>query len=88
MLDAVAELADTIVPGHGPIGGAEEVRELQAYLRACVDADGDAAAIPPGPWDSWLERERDVINVERAVQIREGRRSDMPPAMLKAIGLA
>ena len=79
MLDAVAELADTIVPGHGPIGGDEEVRELQGYLRACVDADGDPAAIPPGPWDSWLERERDVINVERAVQIVEGRRSDMPP---------
>jgi cyclase len=88
MLDAVAELADTIVPGHGPIGGAEEVRELQGYLRACHDAHGDPAAIPPGPWDSWLERDRDLINVERAVQIREGRRSDMPPAMLKAIGLA
>jgi cyclase len=88
MLDAIVGLADTIVPGHGPVGGEQEVRELQGYLRACVDADGDPSAIPSGPWDSWLERDRDAINVERAVQIAEGRRSDMPVAMLKAIGLA
>lgn len=88
MLDAVVELADTIVPGHGPIGGEHEIRELQAYLRACVDAHGDPGAIPPGPWDSWLERDRDIINVERAVQVAEGRTTEMPPSMLKAIGLA
>ena len=57
VLDAVAELADVIVPGHGPVGGDAEVRELQGYLRACVDADGDVRAIPPGPWDAWIERE-------------------------------
>jgi cyclase len=85
MLDAVAELADTIVPGHGPIGGEREIRELQDYLRACVAADGDPNAIPAGPWDSWIERERDVINVERAALLAEGR-DVMPPSMLKAIG--
>ena len=26
-------------------------------LCACVDADGDEGAIPPGPWDTWLERD-------------------------------
>jgi len=82
MLDAVVELADTIVPGHGPIGGEPEVRELQQYLRHCVEG-----SVPPGPWDTWVERERDVINIERAAILREGR-DDMPPAMLKAIGLA
>jgi cyclase len=87
MLDAVVELADTIVPGHGPIGGEAEARELQAYLRACVDAKGDPSAIPPGPWDGWLERERDAINVERAALLAEGH-DLMPPSMLKAIGLA
>jgi cyclase len=86
MLDAVAELADTIVPGHGPIGGERETRELQNYLRACVAANGDPNAIPAGPWDSWIERERDVINVERAALLAEGR-DVMPPSMLKAIGL-
>ena len=46
VLDAVVELADTIVPGHGPVGGDAEVRELQAYLRACVAADGDVRGDP------------------------------------------
>jgi cyclase len=85
MLDAVAELADTIVPGHGPIGGEREVRELQGYLRACVAANGDPNAIPAGPWDSWIERERDTINVERAALLAKGE-DVMPPSMLKAIG--
>jgi cyclase len=87
MLDAVAELADTIVPGHGPVGGEKEVRELQTYLRHCVAANGDAAAIPPGPWDQWLDRDpRDRINVERAALLAQGR-DEIPPAMVEAIGL-
>jgi cyclase len=82
MLDVVTDLADVIVPGHGPVGGEAEVRELQTYLRHCV-----AGTIPPGPWDSWPEREqRDTINIERAALLRDGR-DEMPPAMGKAIGL-
>jgi cyclase len=81
VLDAVAELAGTIVPGHGPVGGEPEVRLLQQYLRHCA-----TGTIPPGPWDAWPEREpRDRINVERAALLAEGR-DEMPPAMLKAIG--
>ncbi len=81
-LDAVADLADTIVPGHGPLGGAGDVAALADYLRHCA-----AGAIPPGPWDGWLEREeRDAINIERAALLRAGR-DEMPPAMLRAIGL-
>jgi cyclase len=83
MLDAVVELADTIVPGHGPIGGEPEVRELQRYLRHCVDG-----TIPPGSWDEWLERdERDAINIERAAILRQGR-DEIPLSMIKALGLA
>jgi cyclase len=86
-LDVVVDLADVIVPGHGPVGGAEEVRDLQAYLRACVAANGDPAAIGSGPWDGWIDREeRDAINVERAALLAAGR-DEMPPAMLRAIGL-
>ena len=82
MLEAVADIAGVLVPGHGPIGGEAEVRELQAYLCACVDG-----AIPPGPWDTWLERERDVINIERAAMLVRGDDA-IPPSMLKVMGLA
>jgi cyclase len=87
VLDAVAELAEVIVPGHGPLGGEADVRELQTYLRHCVAvANGSEPAIPPGPWDSWPEREpRDAINVERAQLLARGQ-DEMPPAMLRAIG--
>ena len=87
VLDAVVGLATTIVPGHGPVGGESEVRHLQAYLRHCVAANGNVGAIPPGPWDRWLERDRDAINVQRAAMLGAGN-DGMPPAMLKAIGLA
>jgi len=82
VLEVVAELADVIVPGHGPVGSAAEVRDLQAYLRHCVEG-----SIPPGPWDQWTDRaERDPINIEKAAMLRAGD-DGMPPTMLKAIGL-
>jgi cyclase len=87
VLDFVGELAGTIVPGHGPIGGAAEITALQQYLRHCVAvARGDAAAIPPGPWDSWPERDpRDAINIERAALLAAGQ-DVMPNSMLRAMG--
>lgn len=88
VLGAVVDLAPRIVPGHGPIGGETEVLALQAYLRACVEADGDPSTIPPGPWDTWIERERDAINVERATMLARGEPPDsVPPSMLRAIGM-
>jgi cyclase len=81
MLDVVAELGDVIVPGHGPVGGETEVRELQAYLQHCVEG-----TIPPGPWDAWPERaQRDPINIERAALLRE-HRDEIPPSMVTALG--
>jgi cyclase len=81
VLDAVAELADVIVPGHGPVGGEAEVRALQQYLRHCVSGE-----IPAGPWDAWPERDpRDTINIERARLLTNGR-DEIPPAMLRALG--
>ena len=84
-LTAVADLAETIVPGHGPVGGRSEVRELQAYLIACVEAQGDPSAIPAGPWDGWADRHLDTINVERAHLLARGD-DRIPSAMLRAIG--
>jgi cyclase len=86
-LARLAELAPIVVPGHGPIGGAEEVRDLQAYLRACVAAAGDPARIGPGPWDGWADREHDIVNVERAALLAAGD-DRVPPAMLRMAGLA
>jgi cyclase len=81
-LEVLPDLAETIVPGHGPIGGAEEVADLRAYLRHCVEGE-----IPPGPWDTWIERaERDPINIEKAAMLREGA-DGFPPSMLRALGL-
>ena len=47
----------------------------------------ETRAIPPGPWDTWLERERDAINVERAALLARGD-DRIPDAMLRAIGMA
>ena len=44
-LDTLADLAPVIIPGHGPVGGEREVRECQGYLRACLAANGDPAAL-------------------------------------------
>lgn len=79
-LDTVLEWGDIIVPGHGPVGGIAEVRLLQSYLRACVAADGDPAALASGPWETWSERRFDIVNVERAARLAGG--DDSPPASL------
>jgi len=87
VVDALPDLAGTIVPGHGPVGGEAECRDLARYLRHSVAAAGDPGAIPPGPWDGWLERaERDAINVERAAMLARGEDA-VPPSMLRALGL-
>jgi cyclase len=86
-LDRLAELAPIVVPGHGPIGGIEDLRDQQAYLRACVAAAGEAATLPPGPWDLWSDREHDAINVERAAMLADGD-GGVPPSMLRLAGLA
>lgn len=86
-LDRLIELAPIVVPGHGPIGGEEEVRDLQAYLRACVAARGDLGRLGKGPWDRWRDREHDAINVERAARLGDGDDS-VPESMLRLVGLA
>jgi glyoxylase-like metal-dependent hydrolase (beta-lactamase superfamily II) len=86
-LDRLGELAPLVVPGHGAIGGEEEVRALQAYLRACVAARGDVERIGTGPWDGWRDREHDVVNVERAALLADGDDA-VPPSMLRLAGLA
>jgi cyclase len=82
----LVELAPVIVPGHGPIGGAEEVADLEAYLRATVAAEGDPSRVGDGPWRRWTDREWDEVNVERAALLAEGR-DEPPAALLRRLGL-
>jgi cyclase len=86
-LDRLLELAPVIVPGHGPIGGAEEIADLQGYLRATVAAEGDPSRIGDGPWRRWTDREWDEVNVERAALLAEGR-DEPPTALLRRLGLS
>lgn len=85
-LSGLPELGTTVVPGCGPIGGETELIALAAYLYACVDADGDPGAIPPGPWDAWADRANDEVNVERAALLAAGD-TRIPPSMLRRVGL-
>lgn len=85
-LDAVADLGSTFVPGHGLPAERSALADQAAYLRACVAADGDPAAIPAGPWDNWTDRRFDEVNVERATRLSRGDH-DTPQAMYRLLGL-
>ena len=82
----IAALGPRLVPGHGPIGDGDDLLAQSAYLYACVDAAGDASAIPPGPWDQWSARANDGVNVERAALLMSGD-TQIPPSMLRRAGL-
>lgn len=85
-LDTLLAWGEIFVPGHGPIGGREEVQALQEYLRSCVDAEGDLAALADGPWRSWPGHEYHIVNVERAALIAGGE-DGPPPSLLELLGL-
>ena len=82
----ITALGPRLVPGHGPIGDGDDLLAQSAYLYACVDAAGDASAIPPGPWDQWSARANDEVNVERAALLMSGD-TQIPPSMLRRAGL-
>ncbi len=86
-LEQIADFATTVVPGHGTPGGKADLLDLIGYLRAVVAVDGDAAALPEGPWDDWSNREFDNVNVERAARLRRGDR-EIPAAMFELLGLS
>ena len=79
-LDTLIDWGEIFVPGHGAIGGREEVETLQAYLEACVHAEGSVDALSDGPWRDWPGQHYHEINVERAAGVAAGDPS--PPASL------
>jgi glyoxylase-like metal-dependent hydrolase (beta-lactamase superfamily II) len=76
----VLELAaDVVVPGHGPIGTRQDVRQLRDYLvlvrgeakkrfDAGMPAEAAARDIKLGVYASWRESERILPNVMRCYQ--------------------
>jgi len=70
---------DTIAPGHGPVAGKAELREMRDYLKSIRDqartafeagrSERDAAqGIDLGEYASWAEPERLPLNVGRLYQ--------------------
>ncbi|MGH1492959.1 MAG: hypothetical protein ACRBK7_26795 [Acidimicrobiales bacterium] len=86
-LQQVLELGSTIVPGHGPPGGAADVNDLIGYLSACIEADGRPERIPPGAWDTWSDRRFDAVNVERAAMLARGV-DEVPQSMFALLGFS
>jgi glyoxylase-like metal-dependent hydrolase (beta-lactamase superfamily II) len=67
---------DTIVPGHGPVGGKKDLAEMAEYFRslkveakkrydAHMSAGAAAADIKMGKFDNWMGPERIVMNTVR-----------------------
>ena len=74
---------ELIVPGHGPLAGADAVRELKAYFeylyeqaRRCraegMTALEAARAIALDRWADWGDPERLVVNVDNIYRELEG----------------
>jgi len=74
---------EVIVPGHGPLAGPDEVRELKAYFEylyseararhaAGMTALQAARSISLERWADWGEAERLVVNIDNIYRELEG----------------
>ncbi len=83
------ESVETIVPGHGPLGGKSELRDMRGYLEllwregrrsfdAGVSPGRAAAAIDLGKYASWTDPDRIAVNMARLYsELRGTIRPDM-----------
>ncbi|MEU9982379.1 MBL fold metallo-hydrolase [Streptomyces sp. NPDC050856] len=90
VVDRLRALApETVVPGHGPVGGPELLDSTAAYLRHVqrLAAEGIAAGLTPletareadlGPFASLIDSERIVPNLHRAYAEARGARPGHP----------
>lgn len=94
-LRAVEQMAalepETVVPGHGPVGGRELFTPVADYLHFLIDAAADARdrgfspleaarRLDLGRFGQMPERERIVGNLHRALADLEGTEPDFPRA--------
>ncbi|MEY2567742.1 MAG: cyclase [Actinomycetota bacterium] len=81
--DLMALEPRTVVPGHGPVGTVADIRLVRDYLAAVLDhgraavasgvsLDDALATFDAGPVGEWIEAERNLVNVERAMQEARG----------------
>ena len=73
--DIIREMEiETIIPGHGPVGGKRELQDMQEFMQFMVDQTRDcfanglseedaAKAIDIGDWAKWPEAERKEMNI-------------------------
>ena len=70
------ESVETIVPGHGPVGGKAELRDMRGYLdllwqegrksfNAGLSPGRAAAGIDLGRYASWTDPDRIAVNMAR-----------------------
>jgi cyclase len=81
--DLLALQPAVVVPGHGPVGGASDIALVRDHLaallshgRAAVETgaslDDALAEFDPGPVSDWIEGERTLVNLERAMPEARG----------------
>jgi cyclase len=97
-VERLAALApETIVPGHGPVSGPDVLDDQLAYLRFVHDvaAEGRRAGLGPldaareadlGPFAGWLDPERLVGNLHRAMAELDGAEPGADLDLVAAIG--
>jgi glyoxylase-like metal-dependent hydrolase (beta-lactamase superfamily II) len=72
-----------VVPGHGPVGGVDDVRLVRDHLQALfehgrravgagVSLDEALSEFDAGQVGEWIESERTLVNLERAMQEARG----------------
>ena len=80
---------ETIIPGHGPVGGKQELEDMREYLdfmvtktRECFEGgltqEEAAKAINIGDWAKWPEAERKEMNIATLYNTFEGERNSQP----------
>lgn len=100
-LERIAALEPAVlVPGHGPLCGAEGALELRDYLvyvreesrrlygEGVAEVLEAARRIDPGPWSGWTQPERLVFNVARAFRELRGGAFDEPVPVAELLDAA
>ena len=80
---------ETVIPGHGPVGSVQTLRDLREYLvqvnslaeaavRAGTGVDDALAEFDPGATGGWLETGRTRQNITKAIEQARSRAGYIP----------